>query len=123
MGIIYYRWTATCLLEFQAADRSRDLPRSIFTFQLQLNRHDKRTQHSRGRTSFSYTASSQARRTGLNAKVPDMVAEGAEQGRGGERREGEKLNELETEVERESGGRERERRGEGGVLGWREQVD
>lgn len=31
----------------------------------------------RGRTSFSYCRPRGARRTGLNAKVPDMMAEGA----------------------------------------------
>lgn len=79
MGIIYYRWTATCLLEFQAAYLSRDLQWSIFTFQLQLNRHDKHTQQraSHGHTSFSYCLLA-GQTAGLNAKVPDMMAEGAE---------------------------------------------
>lgn len=31
----------------------------------------------RGHTSFSYCRPRRARRTGLNAKVPDMMAEGA----------------------------------------------
>lgn len=52
MGVIYYRWTATCLLEFQAAYHRPDLPRSIFTFGLGLNRHDKHTRRPRPRCIF-----------------------------------------------------------------------
>lgn len=65
--------------------------------------------HSKGpgtATLHFHTASSQSRRTGLNAKVPDMVAEGAEL-RGEKKREGEKLNELDAKREWERG-RERE---------------
>lgn len=50
--------------------------------------------HSKGpatATLHFHTASSQARRTGLNAKVPDIVAEGTAQ-EGEKRKEGEKLN-------------------------------
>lgn len=87
MGIIYYRWTATCLLEFQAAYRRRDLPRSIFTFQLQLNRHDKRTSQ-RGQPWPRFIFMRPPRRPDgldLMQKVPDTVAEGAwRQGAGGE---------------------------------------
>lgn len=104
MGIIYYRWTATCLLEFQAADRSRDLPHSIFTFQLRLNRHDKHTEQKGPAvaTLHFHTASNPRQdRPELTQKFPDMVAEGGEQREGGEegereREEGEKLNELEA---------------------------
>lgn len=50
--------------------------------------------HSKGpatATLHFHTAFSQARQTGLTAKVPDMVAEGAEQ-EGEKKKEGEKLN-------------------------------
>lgn len=57
MGIIYNRWTATCLLEFQAAYRGRDLPWSIFTFQLQLNRHDKHIAKGQPRPRFIFILS------------------------------------------------------------------
>lgn len=81
MAVIYYRWTATCLLEFQAAYHSRDLPWSIFIFQLPLNRYDKHTQQKGAATValHFHIATSRARRTGLNAEVPDTEAEGAEQ--------------------------------------------
>lgn len=89
MGIIYYRWTATCLLEFQAADRSRDLPHSIFTFQLRLNRHDKHTEQ-KGPTvatlHFHTASNPRPDRPELTQKFPDMVAEGGEQREGGEER-------------------------------------
>lgn len=56
--------------------------------------------HSKGpatATLHFHTASSQARRTGLNAKVPDMVAEGAEQEKEEKKEtEGEKPKALET---------------------------
>lgn len=79
MGIIYYRWTATCLLEFQAAYRRRDLLRSIFTFQLQLNRHDKRARQRAGRGRRFIFMPPPRRPDGLDLmrKVPDTVAEGA----------------------------------------------
>lgn len=69
--------------------------------------------HSKGpaaATLHFHIASSQARRTGLNAKVPDMVAEGAEQEGEEKKRDGEKLNERGSERERE--------REKGKVVGW-----
>ncbi|MED6249598.1 hypothetical protein ATANTOWER_016783 [Ataeniobius toweri] len=96
MGVIYYMWTATCSLEFQAAYHSRDLPRSIFTFQLQLNRYDKHTQQKGAATAalHFHTATSRAR-SGFDAEVPDTQAEGAEQ-------EGEKWG---TEMRKRDGGK------------------
>ena len=68
--------------------------------------------HSKGpaaATLHFHISSSQARRTGLNAKVPDMVAEGAEQ----EGEEDKRDADRETERARKQEG-ETERRG------WRE---
>lgn len=65
--------------------------------------------HSKGpaaATLHFHIASSQARRSGLNAKVPDMVAEGAEREGGEKKGEAEKLSEG-----GKKGDGERERRG------------
>lgn len=66
-----------------------------------------------------HIASSRASQTGPNAKVPDMVAEGAE-------REGEKKREGNW-MRKEARGREKEREEVRGMgveeVGWREQVD
>lgn len=78
--------------------------------------------HSKGpamATLHFHIASSRASQTGLNAKVPDMVAEGAE-------REGEKKREG-NRMRKEARGSEKEREGVRGMgveeVGWREQVD
>lgn len=69
--------------------------------------------HSKGPaagTLHFHIASSRARRTGLNAKVPDMVAEGAEQ-------EGEEEKKEMWRNRVSVGARERERE-KGKVVGW-----